>query len=323
MTQDDARSVVVRKMTQADEPSVLELMRVTLGWNESDPNREFFRWKHVENPFGRSPAWVAEVDDEVVGFRTFMRWRFRTCEGSVDAVRAVDTATHPSFQGKGIFKTLTLHAVGEMTAEGVSFVFNTPNDQSRPGYLKMGWTTLGRLPIAALISGASGAVHMLTARAAAALWSLESTVGEDAADVFSDTRAAAALIEGSSPHDLSTERSPEFLRWRYGFPALNYRVLVSPSGLEGGAIVFRLRRRGGAVEAAVCDILAPSRSAWRSLVRQVLRLTDADYAISLGSRCSGLPLYGQGPLLTYRALARTESAPLDRWDLALGDIELF
>ena len=26
-------------------------------------------------------------------------------------------------------------------------MFNTPNDQSRPGYLKMGWQVVGRVPI--------------------------------------------------------------------------------------------------------------------------------------------------------------------------------
>ena len=32
---------------------------------------------------------------------------------------------------------------------------------------------------------------------------------------------------------------------------------------------------------------------------------------------------GQGPILTWRALAQTTRPPLGDWDLALGDIELF
>ena len=62
------------------------------------------------------------------------------------AVRAVDTATDPDYQGRGLFTRLTLQAIDELRAEGVDFVFNTPNDQSRPGYLKMGWQVVGTLP---------------------------------------------------------------------------------------------------------------------------------------------------------------------------------
>ena len=82
------------------------------------------------------------------GFRTLMRWEFLDGERVVRAVRAVDTATHPDYQGRSIFTRLTLHALDELVAEGVEFVFNTPNEQSRPGYLKMGWQVVGQLPTA-------------------------------------------------------------------------------------------------------------------------------------------------------------------------------
>lgn len=322
MKQHDA-PITARRMTPEDEPAVLELMRLSLGWKASDPNREFFRWKHVENPFGVSPAWVAESDGEIVGFRTFMRWKFHAPEGTVDAVRAVDTATHPRFRGRGIFTRLTLHALDEMEHDGVTFVFNTPNDQSRPGYIKMGWTPIGRLPIAASISGPVGASRMLRARMPADLWSVPTSIGDNPLDVFIHTSALEALVDESLTRQVVTERTIRFMRWRYGMPSLHYRVITSPDGLSGGALVFRLRRRGRAVEAVVCDLLARSRQGRRKLVRRLLTLTGADYAISLGPARGGLTLYGQGPLLTYRRVAHVEPVPLERWGLVLGDIELF
>ena len=42
-----------------------------------DRYEAFFDWKHEQNPFGRSPAWVAVDGGEVVGFRTFLRWEHR------------------------------------------------------------------------------------------------------------------------------------------------------------------------------------------------------------------------------------------------------
>ena len=37
-------------------------------------------------------------------------------------------------------------AVEELTSDGVDFVFNTPNPESRAGYLTMGWQDAGRIP---------------------------------------------------------------------------------------------------------------------------------------------------------------------------------
>ena len=64
-----------------------------LGWDPTRPNEAFFRWKHLDNSFGASPMWVAELDGRLVGVRTFLRWRFRRPDGTTfAAVRAVDTA---------------------------------------------------------------------------------------------------------------------------------------------------------------------------------------------------------------------------------------
>src|SRR5437867_2251138 len=116
--------------------------------------------------------WVAVSDDRIVGFRTFIRWRFRVDDDVVDAVRAVDTATDPAHQGRGIFSRLTLGALDELRGENVGFVFNTPNDQSRPGYLKMGWRIVGRVPIA-VMPGSFGALRKLpAAHRPAEKWSL-------------------------------------------------------------------------------------------------------------------------------------------------------
>src|SRR5947199_7070932 len=81
----------------------------------------------------------------MVCVRTFVRWRFGGVGtgGEVLDVRGVDTATSPIVQRKGIFSRLTTRALDAAESEGVAFVFNTPNDRSLPGYLKLGWRQLG------------------------------------------------------------------------------------------------------------------------------------------------------------------------------------
>ena len=87
---------------------------------------------------------------------------------------------------------------------------------------------------------------------------------------------------------------------------LHYRLLlVSDRDPSEGGIIFRLRRRGDAVEAAVVEQLVPDRRTGARLVHRMLRDSGADYAIGLrtGRSAGLLPLPGQGPLLTTRPLA--------------------
>ena len=144
------QDVTVRPASAADRPSVLALLEASLGWESDDRHADFFSWKHEQNPFGPSPAWVAvDGDGRLLGFRAFLRWEFtHAALPSSAPARAVDTATRPDVQA-----TRDLLAADEdgdrgvWSDEGVAFIFNTPNQQSLPGYLKMGWQRVGRLPV--------------------------------------------------------------------------------------------------------------------------------------------------------------------------------
>jgi GNAT superfamily N-acetyltransferase len=324
----------VRRAGGDDLPAVLDLLQASLGWVPDDAYARFFAWKHRESPFGASPAWVAadpEAGDRIVGFRTFSRWQFRRGGDTVPAVRAVDTATHPDYQGRGIFTLLTRHALDELRDEGVAFVFNTPNDRSRPGYLKMGWQLVERLPVAAAPRSPLSLLRLARARTPADKWSAPTGAGVPVADLLADDEAAlAGLLDAADPGDgrLRTHHTPAYLGWRYGFAPLHYRAAVAPGGVTDGVVIFRLRRRGAALEAAVCEQIVPAgddRTA-PALVRRVLRDTGADHAVQIGRARPArglLPVPGQGPTLVWRDLNETRMPPADRWGLGLGDIELF
>lgn len=320
-----APTITIRVATDDDRDAIVALCRASLGWSADDPNEAFFTWKHDENWFGRSPSWVAESDGRLVGLRVFLRWQFRDRDGSVvSAVRAVDTATHPDAQGQGIFRRLTLGALPDLREMGVDFVFNTPNTKSRPGYLKMGWGDVGSAPVALRIAGPRHAPAVLGARAAAEKWSRPTEVGVAAADAFADTELADRALARSRPAGITTDRSAGYLRWRYSFGPLHYRVV--PAGPDG-LVVFRLRRRGAALEATISETLGADGAAVRRAVGDILRSTGADYAITGGHRRLGLdgfaPAPRLGPALTWKPLVRPGVPALADLDLALGDLELF
>ncbi|MFI5048151.1 MAG: GNAT family N-acetyltransferase [Acidimicrobiia bacterium] len=319
--------ISTRRATHDDLPAVIGVARASLGWNDADAG--FLRWKHLGNPFGESPMWVAEAHDRIVGFRAFLRWRFRRADGTlVRAVRAVDTATVPEFQGRGIFTRLTLDALDELRDDGVDLVFNTPNASSLPGYLKMGWQELGRLPVVVRPNRWRFPLTVLTARRAAGRDAVPGSAGAPAEETFADREALESLLAAVPERlGLATDRTPELYAWRYGNPHLGYRVVHTGSFADGCA-VYRLRRRGRAVEAVVCDVLAPRGDPQRTreLVAAVARERDADYLIRLGCDAvavSGfVPVPRMGPVLTCRPLDGSTAPVLADWRLSMGDVEL-
>jgi hypothetical protein len=120
---------------QTDVPEIIRLLKTSLSDNHTASN---FLWKHYDNPFGKSYGLLACDEGQIVGVRMFMFWEFRQMNKIVRAIRPVDTITHPNYRGRGIFKKLTLEGL-QKNEGNYDIIFNTPNSNSFPGYLKLGW----------------------------------------------------------------------------------------------------------------------------------------------------------------------------------------
>ena len=96
----------IRPAGTDDRDEVLALLRRSLGAGDDPRYPELFSWKHDQNAFGTSPMWVAVDGERIAAFRTLMRWEFVRGGRILRAVRAVDTATDPDYQGKGLFTAL-------------------------------------------------------------------------------------------------------------------------------------------------------------------------------------------------------------------------
>ena len=316
-----ATGLEVRPATGSDREEVLALLGRSLG-SDGDPRYPaLFAWKHDENVFGPSPMWVATEAGRVIAFRAFMRWEFERGGRVLRAVRAVDTATDPDYQGKGLFTRLTMLGLDEMRADGVDFVFNTPNSQSRPGYLKMGWREVGNVPAAVRFTGPTGALAAIRSRLPAERWSQPLGVGETIDEWLARGGVAGRRPEPVDVREVRTRVDDAFLHWRFGGSLLHYQVVDNGEA----AIIVRARRRGSATELAVVAGFGKSPTVDR-LAARTAREAGCSYAIRLGQpRTSKLfvPLPGGGPVLTWRAVNDTGMPPLANWALTLGDVELF
>lgn len=348
-----ARTLHVRRLEVQDEPEVLSLLTATMaGGPTGSRSREFFDWKHRRSPFGESPGLVATADDAIVGVRLFLRWQLRFGTRTLQAVRAVDTATHPEHQRRGIFKTLTLTLLEQLESdEGVDLVFNTPNADSRPGYLRMGWQEVGRLPVlispvrpvrflrgvraasAANASGSASAVTPVTSTA-----ELRSPLPSAREVLTADREVAALLSRRRTPSGIHTPLTPAYLRWRYAeAPGLDYRAIaVHRGGALVGLGLGRLRPRAGLTELTLGDVLVADGDV--GTARRVLRAArhaGVDHVavhaapgseVARAALPSGyFPAPGSGIGLVANPRPGCPSDVLDAgaWSLSLGDLEVF
>ena len=331
----------IRPFTPADLPRVVELARTALGEGSAPRTLEYWRWKHLESPFGPSPGLLAEHEGELVGMRLFLRWRFRAGGREVAAVRAVDTATHPAWRGRGIFRRLTQELVAKVSGEGAAFVYNTPNRASRRGYLEMGWTDVARLPVRV---GRPSPGRLLESLAGAARSGGAPGTPEGLAPVEGLLAAPElpVLLDGWDRDEtrLRTPRSVAYLRWRYAAaPGLRYHAAWELAAGTGAAVVLRLRNRGRFREAALCEVLASpgarGTAAARDLIRAATRAAGAGYAVGVAAggtaeaRALGRAGFVRLPLPGRRFTVRTLDPPAAvdprrwaSWRLSLGDLEL-
>ncbi len=311
--------ITTRQAAPSDTGQILDVLRSALG--ETPLLRrtpEQWAWKHEINPFGRSIVLVAEAGDRIAGVRALMRWQLTAPGGVVlDCVRPVDTATHPDFERRGIFRRLTMEALEVAREQGIHLVFNTPNPKSGAGYLSMGWQEVGRIGV------------MVRPRVGRAMRpSAEQPPSVERA-LPAATPFRAIEFHDRAPSGLRTERSSEYQTWRFGsHPTVHYGQITS----QGGAAVLRAGIRGSRVEAVLSDLLGDASA---PQIRAAARTNRASYLAGFFSKgsperrhaiASGMIPVPGVRTLTLVALPLTsvdmDVTDLGCWDIATSDLEL-
>ena len=103
---------------------------------------ELFMKKYVNNIFGKSIVEVVYLDGQPVAARGL----WRNDLGGKKAYQPGDTCVTEVCRGKGIFTEMTKRSLA-MTEEG-DLIYNFPNQNSYPGYMKMGWKLVGEYRLA-------------------------------------------------------------------------------------------------------------------------------------------------------------------------------
>lgn len=249
-------------------------------------------WKHLENPFGISYAIGARSEGKLVGLRLFMRWEFIGPSGKmVKAIRPVDTVTDPEFRGMGIFKSLTLKGIEE-EKQSYQLIFNTPNTNSREGYLKMGWEVLN---------------STLLIRWAIVLPGRKTDITE------AKNQIPTQILEGWSTH-----KSAEFLKWRY--QAEEYKAKMTSN--QKAVMVYRMRKVKSVNTLVICELLGEEK--WFApLIKKVAELEKSPLVCYLTNHKTikgvmHLPYKKEKPFIVFRDDAFQVAKEIQ---FSLGDLE--
>jgi N-acetylglutamate synthase-like GNAT family acetyltransferase len=302
----------IREATEANIPAIVELLKISLGESLMPKSEAFWRWKHVENPFGVSPVLLAFEGEQLIGVRAFMHWQWQQGERTYRAVRAVDTATHPNFQGKGIFKKLTLQLVEQCTETGVDFIFNTPNKSSKPGYIKMGWQSLGKMKVYSKV------VLSMTKQSKAFVHEF----------ALRNNSKLVINLDHLPSTGISTKRSSSFLHWRYQTnPNAAYCSFGGSSGSNSYLTIFRLKPHRLGIEFRICEHLGGNEfdKQYQKHLKAVARQSGANL-ITCVCPLPGFPVLAAriGPEVTVRPISGSpDFLSFQHWMPTLGDMELF
>jgi hypothetical protein len=344
--------IEIRDYQPEDEGSILALVQQSLGGGPTGTRDErYWRWKHLDNPFGSSIALVATNGvGQIVGLRTFMRWSLRTGNTIVRAVRPVDTVTHPQYRRYGIFSELTQMAMNKSRNNAVDLIFNTPNKNAFPGYLKLGWRRVSILrPLVRILNYprfVAGLIRNCKNHRSSEPLSPDQFFQYELPSMNEFLKNSEALEQLLYTHIqrkdecLFTDQSLDYLRWRYSeYPYAKYMCLYQErNGVLSGCIILRPNVRFGLKEIILDEMLLSKTDEGlvSSLLDELKKCLKADYLITYFPKRSfqrdilskrgfhEVPRGGQNFVVkTLAPHLPCDPTFLGNWDLSLGDLEIF
>lgn len=312
----------IREATVDDIPQIVSLLRKSLGETLLPKSEKVWRYKHIDNPFGESLVLVATLKDTIVGVRAFMRWNWNIEQSNFKVFRAVDTGVLPEHQGKGVFRKLNQGAVEIAKRNGDSFIFNTPNSQSLPGNLKMGWQKIDRIKTVILPSKP----FYLFLGEKTPVYSVNKKVSVD--------KLKGLLLEYThlqeEKNKFYTPKTLEYLYWRYERnPLQKYQVFAD----EDLYLAGYLKKHKKFAELRITEHIFVNKKGLNKAKRFVKEWSKEFRCpvISFAPHFTMSPFVFSGhfgPILTFRNLNLDDNSQhklmdLSNWEYTLGDLELF
>jgi len=252
-----------RRFEISDVDGIVELFMKVFQGNFS---RKWWEWKYLQNPAGfrgkEGDVWVAETNGgKVVGHWGVIPERLKLGSKTVEVAQAVDAATHPDYQGQGIFKTLVKNVCSDAKGR-YGLVFGYPNELYK-GYEKLGWRSYNITEFLNFVNYDKPLVNYFQNRIFLGLakmalktmraWNLleasfhPNEITGDKAEIEEVSGFSEEMDDfwqlSRSEHEIALERDYPFLSWRFSEQLGAYRRFIARSTDDGKILGYLVTKK--------------------------------------------------------------------------------
>ena len=310
-----------RSTEESDGEDIVKLLdKVFSGWPRFDlktSSLDHWKWKYVDNPFKSNIGFVSETDETVVGASHSYCFHIKILDEICRGTYSADNVVHPDYRRKGISKTIYKLQEDMLEDENIALDYWVT---SNPFLIKMFMEQYELFPIPVMTMARIQDVDLHLKyddqnRSWLLGWGykvltfvnknmnyLKKDYGSGLVEISEITSFDARINDfwdnTSKSYSYSTERSLDFLNWRYCDPRSGgYKVNLAEEGGEIlGYIVLRINTFNPDYQIGyVVDLLTlPDRyDAADALVNSAVEYFDNNNInIVLSLVCKGHPVSG-------------------------------
>lgn len=126
----------LRKYREGDELSIVDLLNTVFrNWK----SLEYWKWWHKDNPAGSPIICLAEYNNKIIGHYGIVPMKMKVGNTYLTGSVGCDAATHPEYQGKGIFSYVINKCYQDAAENNIPLTYGLANINLGPTYKRYEW----------------------------------------------------------------------------------------------------------------------------------------------------------------------------------------
>jgi len=208
-----------------------------------DISHEYFKWKNMDNPKGKSIVKIAVHENKVLGFSGIWKFKLNLNGESILAGQSVDAMVDKNYRRMNIYESAAMEALNDMKEQGLQLRFNFPN---KAAYLasikKLNIKKVCNIPQYIKFLNGKEAINMFSEN------KIISSIGGLALDGYSKVRSMLSKKTNKydireiknfdqrfdmlwekvkSYYPIAVERNSQYLNWRYLSGPNKYKIFAA------------------------------------------------------------------------------------------------
>jgi Acetyltransferase (GNAT) domain len=277
------------KFFQSDLSNIHELAELARSAYDTGEiiDEDYLKWEYRDNPDGKALVYLAGDERKIMSQYIVLPRRYVLEQERRTGSISLNTITHPGYRGKGYFTQLAELTYSECINKQIEFTIGFPNKNSVKGFIgKLKFTLIGSLPLMLKVNNPFKAFSSFVFRRNMEDDDFKIDLripGVTELDLKTDLDAYSVFWKEFIKRNIfTTDRSPEFINWRYvQIPIRKYHLykVVTNEKIES-VIVLRTKRIFGVRCAIVVDLLTLSKNEITVELIRKFGKTSADLMIS-------------------------------------------